>query len=201
MIQRESIEWCEMYWYATEHPELPRVLLVGDSIVVGERERLANILAGQVTVGGFSTSKIVGDPALFRELDFVLSDYPPNLIVFNNGLHQLKCDDDFYRRGLEMTLDYFEERIPVRILWRNTTPVSLVGHPEILDEKLNAVVLRRNAIAEEIMARRGIPVIDLYTPMAAHPEYGKGDSCHYKPEGYLAQAEILKPIILSHLKR
>ena len=194
-MRREKIEWCQLYWYDTDRPELPRVMLVGDSIVVGERDLLAKALEGQATVAAFSTSKIVGDPQFPRELDFALGDYPPDLIVFNNGLHGRNYDDGFYRRGLESAFDHLRGRLAVPLLWRNSTPITVAGHPEEFHPQDNALVLRRNQIAEEVASARGIPVIDLYTPMAAHPEYSRKDGYHYTPEGYAAQVAVLAPRI------
>ena len=198
-MRREKIEWCQMYWYDTDCPELPRVLLIGDSIVVGERDLLAEALRGRATVGAFSTSKIVGDPAFTRELDFALGDYPPDLIVFNNGLHGRDYDDEFYRRGLEGALDHLRGMLAVPMLWRNSTPITVAGHPEQFHSRDNALVLRRNRIAAEVVAARGIPAIDLYTPMTAHPEYSRRDGYHYTAEGYAAQVAILAPRILEAL--
>ena len=67
-MQRESIEWCQFYWFDTAAVHLPRILLIGDSIVAGHRQALAERLKGRATVAAFSTSKIVGDPALPREI-------------------------------------------------------------------------------------------------------------------------------------
>ena len=46
---------------------MARILLIGDSIVAGHRQALAERLKGRATVAAFSTSKIVGDPALTAE--------------------------------------------------------------------------------------------------------------------------------------
>ena len=40
-MQRESIEWCQFYWFDTAAVHLPRILLIGDSIVAGHRQALA----------------------------------------------------------------------------------------------------------------------------------------------------------------
>ena len=55
-MQRESIEWCQFYWFDTAAVHLPRILLIGDSIVAGHRQALAERLKGRATVAAFSTS-------------------------------------------------------------------------------------------------------------------------------------------------
>ena len=67
-MKREEIEWSQFYWFDSSRSDLKRVLLIGDSIVAGSREYAAKKLSGKATVAAFSTSKIVGDPAIHREL-------------------------------------------------------------------------------------------------------------------------------------
>lgn len=190
-MKRESIEWCQFYWFDTECAHLPRVLLIGDSIVAGHRQVLAQRLKGRAGIAAFSTSKIVGDPALSRELALALADYPIDLVVFNNGLHGLDCDDDVYRRGLVDFIDLLRLSTRARLVWRNSTPITVSGDPATLAPR-DAIVTRRNAIAADIMAQAGIPVIDLYAAMLGHPEFSAGDGFHYTAEGVATQAEVLE---------
>jgi hypothetical protein len=76
MIKREQIEWCQFYWYDTPVKNLPRILLIGDSIVVGYGGMVADMMKDKATVGFYSTSKIVGDPAIYRELALALAIIP-----------------------------------------------------------------------------------------------------------------------------
>ena len=76
MLKRESIEWCQFYWFDTDSVHLPRILLIGDSVVAAHRQALAERLKRCATIAAFSTSKIVGDPALPRELALALAGIP-----------------------------------------------------------------------------------------------------------------------------
>lgn len=40
-MKREKIEWCQFYWFDTPERHLPRILLIGDSIVVGHGQAVA----------------------------------------------------------------------------------------------------------------------------------------------------------------
>ena len=190
-MQRESIEWCQFYWFDTAAVHLPRILLIGDSIVAGHRQALAERLKGRATVAAFSTSKIVGDPALPRELALALADAPIDLIVFNNGLHGLDCDDAFYREGLRGFVDLLRQSTRARLVWRNSTPITVQGAPADLDAR-DAIAVRRNAIAADIMAQAGIPAVDLYAAMLGHPEFSAGDGFHYNAAGVAVQADLLE---------
>lgn len=179
---RERIEWSQFYWFDSDRSDLKRVLLIGDSIVAGSRDDAAKILAGKATVAAFSTSKIVGDPAIQRELMLALADYPIDFIYFNNGLHGLDYDDAFYRRGLEEFIDFLTLISRAGLCWRHSTPITVSGKPEEFDVR-NEVVIRRNAIAAEVMGARGIPVDDMYGVVANRPEISSGDGFHYTAEG------------------
>lgn len=201
MTIREPIEWSQFYWYKTDHPELPRVLLIGDSIVVGSASAVDARLGDQASLATFATSKIVDDPAYLLELDLVFSDYLPQVIVFNNGLHGRDYDDTFYRDGLVAALKHIQRKCPqAKLAWRSSTPVTVEGDTTTLDPKVNALVERRNRIAEEIMVEQGIPVLDVYPLLLGHPEYRVPDGYHYLQVGYDCIADFLTPHILEMLK-
>jgi len=197
-MKRESTEWCQFYWFDTEASHLPRLLLIGDSIVAAHRQALARHLQGRATVAAFSTSKIVGDPTLPRELALALADYPIDLIVFNNGLHGLDHEDADYLRGLTELVELLRLNTRARLIWRNSTPITVQGNAAELDVR-NAIVIRRNAIADEIMAKAGIPVIDLYSDMLGHPEFCVGDGFHFNADGVAAQAARLAQQLLPEI--
>ena len=50
-------------------------------------------------------------------------------------------------------------------------------------------VQARNKIAEEIVAREGIAVDDLYGLVKDHPEYWSPDGVHFNAQGVGAQVE------------
>lgn len=184
-MKRESTEWCHFYWFGTGKPELPRVLLIGDSIIAGSAQEVANILNGKINVGYYSTSKIVGDPAIYRELALALGEYSPDLIYFNNGLHGRNCSIEFYRDGLEAFTDYLKLVSKAKLIWRNSTPITVIGKPEELDMNAdgNPLVIERNNVAAEMMKKHKIPVDDIYSLLVDHPEYSSGDGFHYNQEG------------------
>ena len=183
-MDREKTEWSQFYWFDTDQQTLPRVLLVGDSIVVGSRQDVADCLRGTAVVAAYSTSKIVGDPAIYRELSLALSDYNIDLIYLNNGLHGLGCTDDFYRKGLTDLIAVLKQSTKAILAWRSSTPISVKDRPDTLDPVNNPVVIRRNQIAAEVMALNKIPVNDLFQAMVNHPEFRSNDGYHYSPEGY-----------------
>lgn len=150
MLDREKVEWSQHYWCDTDDNTLPRVLLIGDSIVAGHRFDVSDRLKGIATVAAFSSSKIVGDPGFYRELQLALADYPVDLICINNGLHGTPYSDEFYRERLKELVLFLRQNTRARLTWRNSTPITVKNEPEKFAE-LNEMVLHRNRIAEEIM--------------------------------------------------
>ena len=55
MLDREKVEWSQHYWCDTDDNTLPRVLLIGDSIVAGHRFDVSDRLKGIATVAAFSS--------------------------------------------------------------------------------------------------------------------------------------------------
>lgn len=194
---REKTEWSQFYWFDSGRNDLKRVLLIGDSIVAATRDYVAELLAEKATVAAFSTSKIVGDPAIQRELMLALADYPIDFIYFNNGLHGLGYDDAFYQRGLEQFTNFLTLTSRAKLCWRHSTPITVNGKAEEFDAR-NDIIIRRNAIATKIMSKLDIPVDDMYRVLVNRPEISAGDGFHYKPEGNRIIAEHAAETISKH---
>jgi hypothetical protein len=200
-MQRENIEWAQFRWNNTHDATLPRVLLIGDSIVVGYNEFVAKALEGKVNVAFYATSKCVGDPAIIKELTCALDNYDFRLIHFNNGLHGFTNTEEEYGKFLAKYTDKLEKLAPdSQLVWAMSTPITEVGNPAAMDVDKNDRVLERNRLAAEIMSQRGIPVNDLYSLVAERQsEFSSGDGYHYNEAGrkYLGEhvAEVISEIL------
>ena len=84
-VSREDIEWLDVWLPDTNDNNLPRVLLIGDSITRGYYPEVEKAFAGRAYVGRLTTSKSLGDPALLKEVALVLSQQHYQVIHFNNG--------------------------------------------------------------------------------------------------------------------
>ena len=85
----ERIEWTDIWITDADRDELPRVLLVGDSIVRGYYDGGEKALSGKAACARHTTSKYLGNP-----------DYAGEVIHINNGLHGLDCMEEECRKGL-----------------------------------------------------------------------------------------------------
>ena len=90
--KRESIEWINTVCHHPGATDLPRVLLIGDSIANLYQEHVSAELSGTAHVSTYTTSKCITDRSFLKELKLMLSDSTYALIQFNNGLHSWGSD-------------------------------------------------------------------------------------------------------------
>src|SRR5881394_3737231 len=74
-FSRESIEWCDIWISHANETNLPRVLLIGDSITRDYYPEVEKRLAGKAYVGRLASSAFVSDPVLRQQVEMVLSQY------------------------------------------------------------------------------------------------------------------------------
>lgn len=200
---KESIEWCDVWISHANETNLPRVLLIGDSITRDYYPGVEKQLAGKAYVGRLSSSAFISDPALLRQIEMVLSQYKFDVIHFNNGMHGWQHGEKEYERELPKILKAIQKGAPdAKLILANTTSLKVSPNlpadnlTQATDERIDA----RNAIVLKLAKDRGIPVDDLNTPMRGHPEY-HSDNVHFDSQGIALQAaqvaahveELLKP--------
>src|SRR4051794_1498640 len=71
-FSRESIEWCDIWISHANETNLPRVLLIGDSIARDYYPQVEKRLAGKAFVSRLATSRFISDPVLLQEIKLVL---------------------------------------------------------------------------------------------------------------------------------
>jgi len=81
---RERIEWIDIWVTDADKTDLPRVLLVGDSITRGYFGGVEKHLAGKAYCARLTTSKCVSDPTFNDDLKLILNQYKFSVIHFNN---------------------------------------------------------------------------------------------------------------------
>ena len=193
---REKFEWSNLWWEEANIESLPRVLLIGDSITVGYRPLVQNLLRGRALVDQFATSHAISDKAFMCELSLMLCEYPYRVIHLNNGLHGWHVTEGEYRRCLGKVIALIgEKQKDARLVLVTTTPVSKRGAPFEVDLEKEAVIAKRNAIVADIAAGSGLPVDDLYRLTAGKPEIRAEDGYHYKQEGQALQAAQAAEVI------
>ena len=126
---RESIEWANIWITGGDRSDLPKVLLIGDSIAVGYYQRVADALKDKADCCRLSTSKSLGDPAYLEEVKLVVSQYPFAVIHFNNGLHGWGYTEEQYQEAFPKLLALLRQAAPqAKLIWATTTPVPSGGN-------------------------------------------------------------------------
>src|SRR5712672_626543 len=96
---REAIEWCDIWISHANETNLPRVLLIGDSIARDYYAEVEKRLAGKAFVARLATSRFVADPVLLKEIELVLDGTKFDIIQFNNGMHGWQHSEAEYRKA------------------------------------------------------------------------------------------------------
>ncbi len=200
---REAIEWCDIWVSHANETNLPRVLLIGDSIARDYYHEVEKHLGGKAFVARLDTSRFVADPVLLKEIELVLGEAKFDVIHFNNGMHGWQHTEAEYRKAFPKLIKTIRAHAPeARLIWATTTPlrdgkgVTYDTNAKYSDERIAA----RNAIAADIVTAQNIPIDDLNAAMRGHPEY-HSDNVHFNGQGIQIQAGQVSPQIEKFLPR
>ena len=194
-IVREDIEWLDVWLPNTNNHDLPRILLIGDSITRGYGPRVEANLKGVAYVSRIATSKSLGDPALMMEVALVLQEQSFDIIHFNNGLHGKDYTQEEYAAALPILLAVLHHYDPdARLVWASSTDVRQKDHLDAVSPDTERSV-QRNAAAAAIVTKKDIPVDDLFTLVKDHPAYHVNDGVHFNDDGNtVLAAQVAKTI-------
>jgi len=185
--------------------DLPRVLLIGDSISMGYGPHTRALLEGQAdvqSISGNGSSTLVG----LENLDAWLGDGRWDVIHFNWGLHDIKIMDGKthqvpiadYEANLRRLVGTLK-KTGAKLVWATTTPVP---EGEVSPPRRNADVLAYNGIAAGIVKENGIAVDDLYGyALPRLEELQEPVNVHFTEEGSKKLAEQVAASILRALER
>ena len=182
---REAIEWCDIWISHANETNLPRVLLIGDSIARDYYPEVEKRLAGKAFVGRLATSRFVADSVLLKEIESVLSGAKFDVILFNNGMHGWQHSEAEYRKAFPKLVKTIRANTPkAKLIWATTTPlrdckdVTYDTKAKYSNERIAA----RNALAGKMVAAQNIPTVDLNAAVRGHPEF-HSDNVHFNGQG------------------
>ena len=172
--------------------KLPRVLLIGDSILNGYQGQATKLLAGKANVdlwvNPYNQSEHVN-----KLLAEVLTNGPYQVVHFNMGLHgwqKGRIKDGTFEPLTKAYVEVIRKALPdAKIIWASSTPVTVKGKPTELDPEINATIVEHNRMAAKVMAEMNVPVNDFYALLAPHLEWARGDQFHWKGEAYTVLAK------------
>lgn len=186
----------------TDDPQLPRVLLIGDSISIGYTVPVREALAGKANVHRAPTNC---GPTIngIKEIDKWLAGGKWDVIHFNFGLHDLKQINGKHQVGIEdyennlRTLAEKLKATGAKVIWCSTTPVP--------EGKLNPPrsfgdVAKFNEAAARVMKDLEMPTNDLYTfALERQADIQKKNDVHFTAAGSKVLGEEVARQIVEHL--
>lgn len=168
-------------------PHLPRVLLIGDSILQGYRSYVSKALDGQATVDLWITPGYQSE-ALNRELAATIEGDRYDVIHFNVGLHgwqEGRIKPGTFKPLTRNYVEILREKHPTaKLIWASSTPVTVKGEPGSLHPEINPVIVDHNRMAAEVMSELDVPVNDFYGLLADKLDLARGDSFHWQAPAY-----------------
>jgi hypothetical protein len=183
-VQYEPTEWTNIWIPSATKNDLPRVLLIGNSITQSYYSFVEDSLKGKAYVAYYTTSRGIQDPVLFEEIKNLIKHHKFSIIHFNNGLHGIDYTASQYKKGLKKL---------IRILKKHGRGAELIGATSTwvlpgfdwgkTDEFNQNLIETRNEILTMTCKVENIQVNDLYNVTKDHPEWFSADKIHYNESG------------------
>lgn len=187
---------------AITDPKLPRVLLIGDSILNGYQAQVVAALKGKANVDAWVNPYHQSDN-VNRLLGEVLDNGPYDVIHFNMGLHgwaKGRIADGTFEPLTRAYVEVIQKKLPkAKIIWASSTPVTVKGKPTELDPEINPIIIEHNRMAAKVMKEMNVPVNDLYSLMVPQLTLAAGDQFHWKKDAYQMMAKAIVDQIAPHL--
>jgi acyl-CoA thioesterase-1 len=190
-----------------EDPNLPRVLLIGDSITMGYTAPLRELLAKKANVQ-HPEENCGPSRRIVEHLDIYLGKKKWDVIQLNCGIHDLtylneakkvtgakaggkpQVPLDEYRANLEKIVARLKET-GAALIWCSTTPMN---HPDVY--RLPEDVDRYNKVAKEVMDKNGVQINDLNRKVHGFKKpMWTPEGVHFTPDGYHELAKSAAAVI------
>ncbi|NBV47808.1 MAG: SGNH/GDSL hydrolase family protein [Verrucomicrobia bacterium] len=167
--------------------KLPRVLLIGDSILNGYQGKATKLLAGKANVDlwvnpynqSTHVNKVLGE---------VLDNGPYDVVVFNMGLHgwqEGRIKPGTFEPLTKGYVEVLKAKLPkAKLFWASSTPVTAKGKPTELNPEINPNIIEQNRMAAKVMAEMGVPVVDFYGLLVEKRHLARGDMFHWTTPAY-----------------
>lgn len=194
----EEIEWTWEVRPPHPDPQLPNVLLLGDSISRNYFPQVTKDLAGIANVYLMASSISVGDPRLATQIaEFgALENVSFRVVHFNNGMHGWGYTETQYKAAFPSFLHAVDSITDKNgsLIWASTTPVR----SDATNGATNPRVNERNTIALTFVKAAGIQLDDQHALMLQHQDLYE-DSVHFNSAGAKMQGDQAAAIIRSAL--
>lgn len=185
-------------------PTLPRVLLIGDSILGGYRGEVTKALAGKANVDAWINPYCQSEH-YNQLLAEVLAQAPYDVVHFNMGLHgwqKGRIPEGKFEALTKAYVQVIKDKLPkANIIWASSTPVTVKGQPGKADPEINPIIVEHNRMAAAVMNGLQVPIDDLYALLAPHLDLARGDQFHWTAPAYKMLADAVTQAVLRALAK
>lgn len=191
-MQKEYYEWIHSWCDATTENDLPRVLLVGDSITHAYNGKVREMLKGVCYVDYIATSYAIDTKIYNTIVESFAKDSNYALIHFNHGLHGIHMSKKTYKSRMKKLLTRLGGKISVV----TSTVVYKAGN-KTLHTKWKHRLEERNSAVKELASELGLGLDDLFEVSLTVPKDLRApDGVHYQDGG----SEILAKAVVENIK-
>ena len=196
-MKQERFEWINAWSGETNNHDLPRVLLIGDSITNGYQEIVRTTLKDVCYVDHIVTSYTLNNPFFFKLVLGLFSKNKYDIVHINQGLHGFSISKKTYKEKLEKLIDKLS--VSSQIILAETTITKKAGN-KAPDKRWGKKIIERNEAVNEIAKERYLSVNHLYKVSENIPnDLRNEDGIHFLYSGYQILAEEVISIIKNKL--
>ena len=197
-MKKEQFEWIHSWQDENFNVDLPRILLIGDSITHNYQGVVREKLKGVAYVDYVATSYGIDTP-IYKQLVLNFAKYNSyDLIQFNFGLHAKHLSKRSYKSKVKEIVNKLQAL--GKVVLANSTIVYEEGN-KVLDKSWKKKVDERNQAMQELSCELGININDLFTVSVNIPkEYRYVDGIHYVSKGYETLASKVASFLITEMK-
>ena len=195
--RKENYEWLRL-WCEETHKDMPRVAMIGDSIVEQVYEVVKRELKGVAIVDYLATSYAITSPAYIGMVEKFVEDSNYAVIYYNYGLHASNITiEDYTRVYKEMVTKFLTSS---KVLLGSTTVVHKQEERDVELENFFVYVRERNEAVKQLAGELGLTLDEAFEISVEMGSDGKSeDGAHFNQKGIerlgVYKAEQIKKIL------
>ena len=126
-MKKEQYEWIYSWCDEADKNDLPRVLLIGDSITNGYYQKVKELLKGKVYCDYMSCSYAIDTDMYTILVKTFAKNSKYDLIHINNGLHGIHISKRGYKSRFEKLIKYMSSYAKISLVYLSASLISLLG--------------------------------------------------------------------------